>query len=614
LNFDNCWRFVVAASFAALLIIGYKWIEIEKAPSSPLVFLTGAFVSVSYAAGFRPKLAATSMLVIAGYAIADEFRKAGPSPFPLLALCAVTASAILLAYRTESWQRHATAQAAASKGLADELGLLMDGATDYAILMLDAQGNVIHCNKGAASMNGIPDHELEGQHFRAFFRLDAAEAVDLNKWLDEALQTGRLEEEVSVRRGGASPIRAQMVITTLHDHLSMPRGFAVVMRNVTVEREYERAMEARLTQLRSILETVPDAIIVANEGERIIYASAAAAAMFASDQSTLAEQNVTQLIPNIFDHLQGVAWTANDEAGPPRSLRAFRADGASFPIEVATGRTVVDGHMLFTTCIRDLTEQEATRMRLENLQAEVLHGSRRSAMVTMASTLAHEINQPMTAIANYLEGSRVLLAKPDMDRSEQIDRVLASALAEAIRVGEMVKRLRAFVDTGETMLEIEDLDEIVTSAVSLVRRTARVANVAIRLALDADAGPIFADRIQIQQVIVNLARNAIEAMRGGERGELTIRTSRQDDMFARVTVEDTGPGIPSELSYRLFDAFVSSKVGGLGVGLSICRTIIEAHGGRIWTSLADNGAHFHFTLSRRREGGGIDRPESHSHR
>ena len=218
-------------------------------------------------------------------------------------------------------------------------------------------------------------------------------------------------------------------------------------------------------------------------------------------------------------------------------------------------------------------------------------------MGTMASTLAHELNQPLTAVANYVEAIRDLLASPEPADMPMIRDALDDTAKEALRAGHIVRRHRDFVARGEVEKTIEKLPLLINEAAVLGLMGAREKSVEPRFDLDPYASPVLVDKVQIQQVLINLIRNAVEAMADSPVRQLTV-TSRPDQRgFVRVIVADTGPGVTPEVAEQLFTAFVSTKAEGMGLGLSICRTIVEANGGRIWMEKRPGGGtEFHFTL------------------
>jgi two-component system sensor kinase FixL len=277
-----------------------------------------------------------------------------------------------------------------------------------------------------------------------------------------------------------------------------------------------------------------------------------------------------------------------------------RKDGSPFPIELSVGEMRSGDRRYFTGFIRDLTERQQTEARLQELQSELVHISRLTAMGEMASTLAHELNQPLSAIANYLKGSRRLVGEKDDLASARLRGALDKAADQALRAGEIIRRLRDFVSRGETEMTVESLNKLVEEASALALVGAKQHGVRVRFDLSPTADLVFADKVQVQQVLLNLMRNAIEAMAeaGSPRRELTVSTSPTNDgEVVETIVSDTGPGITPQVAAQLFQPFVTTKRHGMGVGLSISRTIIEAHGGEL--HLRPNpggGAIFRFTL------------------
>jgi two-component system sensor kinase FixL len=226
-----------------------------------------------------------------------------------------------------------------------------------------------------------------------------------------------------------------------------------------------------------------------------------------------------------------------------------------------------------------------------------VHISRLTALGEMASTLAHELNQPLAAIANYLKGSKRLLEGSGDDRATMVQEAMDKAAEQALRAGQIIRRLRDFVARGEAEKKVESLTKLIEEASALALVGAKEQGVHARFALDPQRDLVLADRVQIQQVLLNLMRNAIEAMAETTQRELTVSTVPADDKMVMINVADTGTGIAPEMTEQLFQPFVTTKRHGMGVGLSISRTIIDAHGGRIWASPnPPRGTVFSFTL------------------
>ena len=356
--------------------------------------------------------------------------------------------------------------------------------------------------------------------------------------------------------------------------------------------------------LRSILATVPDAMVVIDELGKILSFSAAAEKMFGYAEAEVLGENVSMLTPSPDrerhdSYLENYRRTGQRKIiGIGRVTTARHRDGFTFPIELSIGEAWLGDKRIFTGFIHDITHRQQTELRLQDLQSELAHVGRLSEMGTFASSLAHELNQPLTAIANYCETARDLLAsEPDPDTMTMIREAMDDAAQQAIRAGQIVRRLREFINTGETVRKAESLQRLLTEANALALVGSREHGIEVQVQLDPTADQVFVDRIQIQQVLVNLIRNAIDAMVDSPVRSLTIRTEPERRGFVRVNIEDSGSGISESVAAKLFQPFVTSKKSGMGIGLSICRTIVEAHGGRIWFEPApDSGTIFHFTL------------------
>jgi two-component system sensor kinase FixL len=267
-------------------------------------------------------------------------------------------------------------------------------------------------------------------------------------------------------------------------------------------------------------------------------------------------------------------------------------------MELAVGEMRGADGRFFTGFVRDLTERQQTETRMQELQTELVHVSRLTALGEMASALAHELNQPLSAIANYLKGSKMLLDRAELPRERVADAV-DKAADEALRAGQIIRRLRDFVARGETERSIESLPKLVEEASALALVGAKEHGIRVRFDFHPDVDLVLADKVQIQQVALNLMRNAVDAMIDSPRRDLTVTIEPGEDDMALVSVADTGPGVSPDVADQLFQPFITTKRTGMGVGLSISRTIIEAHGGRIWVEARPGGgALFRFTVPR----------------
>jgi two-component system sensor kinase FixL len=282
--------------------------------------------------------------------------------------------------------------------------------------------------------------------------------------------------------------------------------------------------------------------------------------------------------------------------GIDRVVVGRRKDGTTFPMKLAVGEMRSGGRTYFTGFIRDLTEREESAAQLQEAQAELARLARLNELGEMASTLAHELNQPLAAIANYVQGCVRLLDRLEEENAARMRGALAETAKQAIRAGEIIRHLREFVTRGETERRAEDIKTVVEEAGALALVGSRERGIKTVFDFRSSDDVVFLDRVQVQQVLINLMRNAVEAMRDCPRRELTVSTHNAADMLV-VEVADTGPGIAEEIAPQLFQPFVTTKPGGMGIGLSISKRIIESHGGTLTVRRNEaGGATFALTL------------------
>ncbi len=355
--------------------------------------------------------------------------------------------------------------------------------------------------------------------------------------------------------------------------------------------------------LQAIVDTVPDALVVIDVRGIVQIFSPAAERLFQYRAAEVIGQSVSLLMPSPYreqhdSYIERYLRTGEKRIiGIGRAVVGLRKDGTTFPIELAVGEVEFGGERWFTGFIRDLTQTQQAQRRLHELQSELLQVSRLSIMGEMASGLAHELNQPLTAVMNYIQACRRLLERGDTARLDRVLELMDKAVAQASRGGQIIHRLRRFIASGETERLPENLNTVVEEAGALALVGAAQKGIAVRTDLAPDLPPVMIDKVQIHQVLINLIRNSVDALADAERKEIMIRTRLVAPDEVEVSVADTGPGLSEEVAARLFQPFVTTKPDGMGIGLSICRTIVEAHGGRIWASANPGGsAVFHVTL------------------
>ena len=380
------------------------------------------------------------------------------------------------------------------------------------------------------------------------------------------------------------------------------RGELLRRARLTAAASTDTAMAGE-AHVKSILDTIPDAMIVIDERGIMQSFSSAAERLFGHSAAEAIGRNVKMLMPSPYrqDHdgyLDRYRTTGERKIiGIGRIVVGERKDGSTFPLELSVGEVKMASQRLFTGFIRDLTERQESDARLQELQTELVHISRLTAMGEMASALAHELNQPLSAIANYMKGSRRLLEDSTDERAAILREAMDKASEQALRAGQVIRRLRDFVARGESERRVEDVRKLVEEASALALVGAKDKGVRVRFDFDPAVAFVLADKIQVQQVLLNLVRNAIEAMEDGKRRELIISTAAAPEDMVAIEVADTGSGISPEIGAQLFQPFITTKRQGMGVGLSISRTIIEAHGGTIVPSPNPGGGTiFSFTL------------------
>jgi two-component system sensor kinase FixL len=365
----------------------------------------------------------------------------------------------------------------------------------------------------------------------------------------------------------------------------------------------QEGLKNREAHLQSILATVPDAMVVIDERGAIQSFSATAERLFGFTAREVRGRNVSMLMPAPYrqehdTYLDRYLTTGERRIiGVGRVIIGQRKDGSMFPMELSVGEVLLEGKRQFIGFVRDLTQGQERERLLHEVQSELMHVSRLSTMGEMASSLAHELNQPLAAMSNYLQGSRRLLENSRDERAGLLRDALDKAAEQALRAGQVIRRLREFVARGETERRIESIKKLIEESSALALLAAKEQSVQMTMEFDPSVDLVLADKVQIQQVLLNLLRNGIEAMQGSARRELAVTTTPAAGQMVAVNVADTGPGIAPDIVSKLFQPFTTTKRTGMGIGLSISRTIIEAHGGQI--TVAPNpggGTIFRFTV------------------
>lgn len=486
------------------------------------------------------------------------------------------------------------------KSAETRLQAVIDTAVD-GIMIIDARGTVRLYNPACARLFGYAADEVVGQNVKML--MPEPYRAEHDGYLDAYKRTGRkkiigIGREVTGRRKDGSVFPMHLSVGECRDdgeHL-----FVGIVHDISARVNVETDLRRSEGHLRSIIEAAPDAVIVIDERGTIETFSPTAERLFGYTAAEIIGSNVNRLMPSPHreqhdGYLERYMRTGERRIiGIGRVVVGLRKDGSVFPMELAVGELNAAGRRRFTGFVRDLTERQTREKRLQELQDELVHVARLSEMGQMASALAHELNQPLAAISNYLQaGARLIDSPANLGRVREI---LRKASEQANRAGDIIRRLRQFIEKGESERSAENLAKTVEEAAALAFVGAKEVSIKTTFDLSSSLPPVWVDKIQIQQVIVNLVRNSIEAMTTVKKRELLVRTAHDGD-GAVVVVSDTGPGLPEEVAAQLFQPFVTTKQKGMGLGLSISKSIIEAHGGHMWAEQKpEGGVAFFFTV------------------
>lgn len=478
-----------------------------------------------------------------------------------------------------------------------------DGGAAIGAWELDLSTRQLNWSKTSGELFGVgSDTPVDYDRFLAM--LDAQDRERTARAVQASIDTGcSFDVQYRVNRHTQEGRWVRALGTTIAGPDGAPTRLGGVMVDISREMRLEDTVRMRERHFRSILDTIPDAMIVIDQHGIIQFFSSAAERQFGYSETEAIGRNVSELMPEP-DRSRHDAYIARflktgerRIIGIGRIVTGLRKDATTFPMHLTIGEMQSGGQPFFTGFVRDLTEQQQTQARLQELQAELVHVSRLTAMGEMASALAHELNQPLSAISNYMKGSRRLLAGSSDANAAKIESALDRAAEQAIRAGDIIRRLRNFVAREASEKRVESLSKMIEEAGALGLTGAREQGVALRFNLDPSCDLVLADRVQIQQVLVNLFRNALEAMAASTHRELIASNTRAADDMIEIAVSDTGAGFAGDAHANLFQPFFTTKETGMGVGLSISRTIIETHGGRMWAETnRSGGATFRFTL------------------
>lgn len=356
-------------------------------------------------------------------------------------------------------------------------------------------------------------------------------------------------------------------------------------------------------KLRRVIDAALDGMVVIDASGTVLLYNAACERMFGYSTEEVLGRNVNLLMTprdrrNHDSYIRNYLRTGEAKViGKGRDVTGRRKDGATVPLRLSVGELRDDADAtLFIGTLHDLTETLRTRARIEELQSELMQVSRANAVGEMGSALAHELTQPLSAVVAFVEASAELIDQGGGGVSAKVREYMNEAVTQSLRAGDVVRLLREFTARGDTEHSVHDINGVVEETCRLVTLGTAADGIALELNLAADLPPVLIDQIQIQQVVLNLVRNSIDALRDVETPAITVATAPGPGEV-EVVVSDNGAGLSPEVRERLFEPFVSTKPDGIGIGLSICRTIVEAHGGRIAVAAGTGcGTAFRFSV------------------
>lgn len=557
---------------------------------------------------------------------------------PTVAGIVVTSRDVTARHRDEEVLRQREHRLAAQLA---ELELLYATAP-IGLALVDRELRFVRVNERLAAINGRPAAAHCGVLVRDVIPTLAPVVVPL---YERVLATGTAVLDFEVcGRSPADPSDERVWLVNCHpvrDGAGGMAGVSVVVQDITARKRAERALEdahrtleervrERTAELaaaverlraegaervrihaalelsegkhRALIETIRDAVFTIDEAGTITYMSPAIEALTGYTPAEVLGHRFSEYVHP--DDLASAAGSfARSLAGivEPLECRAMTRAG-----EVRWIRTLSryvegpDGRAELRGVLTDVTARRQAEELARRHQADLAHVQRVATVGEMTAQVAHEINQPLAAIVNFADGLVLRLRSGAVDQ-DTVRNVSAQIAAEGRRAAEVIRRLREFVRKGDLQSEPTDLNDLVREVLALLEVDARRHAIALRVDLDETLGLLSLDRIQIQQVVVNLVRNAIEAIAATDAGErsVVVATRLDDGNAVRLAVRDTGVGLPSGANGDIFEAFYTTKPDGLGIGLAISRSIVEAHGGRLWAEPADGrGATFLVSLPR----------------
>ncbi|MBV1866891.1 MAG: PAS domain S-box protein [Marinosulfonomonas sp.] len=460
-------------------------------------------------------------------------------------------------------------------------------ASGDGVYGIDADGLTTFSNPAAERLTGYSSEELVGKGSHALIHhshADGSHFPNTECPIYAAFKDGkvhRVTDEVFWRKDGSN-FPVEYISSPIIDNGEIT-GAVVSFRDITDRKQAEMALSESEERYRKIVESTHEAIILARVSDGVMLdVNDEACRMLGITRDALMTKTAEDLHPHQMGvHREFMASLLATGKVKTDKLSWLASNGTPIPLRVSASVVQLQEARCILFIAQDMREYLKAEQRARKLQADLHHGARVSSMGELASGLAHELNQPLAAMMNYLQACKMLIDAADTGAPGKVLEYLSKAAAQAERAGKIISGLRSFVQKGECNRTAGDLNEIAKEAIGLLAPNATAEGIDFRTIFSSDLPRISVDRIQIQQVVFNLVRNAIEALSTVADAQLTVTTSASNDNSVQICISDNGPGVSDDMLTKLFVAFTTTKSGGMGVGLSICKSIVEDHGGQI---------------------------------
>jgi PAS domain S-box-containing protein len=472
----------------------------------------------------------------------------------------------------------------------------------------DLEGRWLKVPPTLCKLLGYTEEELLGRRFHEFTHPDDAEA-DWNQC--SRLIRGEIKSfdlEKRYRRKDGSIVWVDLNVSVVLDASGAPVHFRTYIQDITERKQREQALRQSEERYRTLAETATDVILTIDQTSTILFVNGAVEKAFGYTPAEIVGQKITALMPERMRHRHEEAMRRYLETGEKRiswnavSLLGLHKNGREIDLDVSFAEAGTGDERFFSGIVRDVTERKRAEAALHQAQAELAHVTRVATLGELTASIAHEINQPLGAVVNNASACVRWLAAQNLEEARQS---AMRVVADGHRAGEIIGRIRALAKKAPPQKDWVDLNATIRDVLALARSEVQRHGVTVETHLSDDVPLILADRIQVQQVLLNLLMNGLEALSGVGAGPraLWVSSERMAAPEVLIAVRDSGPGFAPQHIDRLFDAFYTTKPHGLGLGLAISRRIIEAHGGRLWaTANMPHGAVLQFTVPMGREG------------